>query len=84
MRAFFCNRKIIKALALLLARAAICGLLPPMAVPVLSAEQAKPYVTMDEKRVSDVVLEEGAKLRFEAGYANAASAYQWQIPNPED
>ena len=84
MRAFFCNRKTIKAMAMLLVIATICGLLPPIAVPVLSAEQAKPYVTMNEERITDVILEDGAKLHFEAGYANIANGYQWQIQNPRD
>lgn len=84
MGAFFRNQRTIKAMAMLLVIATICGLLPPIAVPILSAEQEKPYVTMNDERISHVVLEDGAKLRFEAGYANTVSGYQWQIRDPEN
>ena len=84
MGAFFRNQRTIKAMAMLLVIATICGLLPPIEVSVLSAEQEKPYVTMNEERICHVVLEDGAKLRFEAGYADTANGYQWQIQNPEN
>ena len=82
MRRLFCNRKTVKVLAVVLAAVLLWGMLPPIAVPVLSAEQPKPYVTMEEKTITETVLEDGAKLRFEAAYALPATAYQWQIQDP--
>lgn len=85
MKVCFRNRKRSKALSILLVLAVLFGLLEPAAaVPVLSAEKAAPYVLMNEEEISEAVLTEGAKLRFEVGYEEAISAYQWQIENPED
>jgi len=79
----FCNRNTGKMLCLLLVVAVLCGLLSPAAESVLAAEHAKPYVMMNEERISEVILQEGAKLRFEACFESATS-YQWQIQNPQD
>lgn len=85
MRDTFHNRKPIKALSMLLVMAVLFGLLEPVtAMPVLSAETASPCVLMNEERISETILHEGDKLRFEAVSKDNASAYQWQIQNPAD
>lgn len=80
----FRGRGLSRLLSVLLIVAMLCGLLSTATVPVLSAEQPKPYVMMNEERITEAVLRDGAKLRFEAGYDGAVAAYQWQIENPED
>ena len=85
MRAIACKQKKIKVLSMLLAVAILFGLLEPVAaVPVLSAEQTHSYVLMNEEKISEAILPEGAKLRFEAGSEEMISAYQWQIKDPVD
>ena len=85
MRAIACKQKKIKVLSMLLAVAILFGLLEPVAaVPVLSAEQTHSYVLMNEEKISEAILPEGAKLRFEAGSEETISAYQWQIKDPVD
>lgn len=84
MRKVFCNRITVKALSLLLILAVLCGLLDPIAVPVLSTAEEKPYVTLNEERTTETFLQEGAKLHFEASFAGEATAYQWQIQDPQD
>lgn len=69
---------------MLLVIAVLCGLLEPATASVLSAEQPGPCVLMHEEPITETVLTEGAKLRFEAGYEGEVSSYQWQIQNPED
>jgi len=85
VRAIACKQKKIKVLSMLLAVAILFGLLEPVAaVPVLSAEQTHSYVLMNEEKISEAILPEGAKLRFEAGSEEMISAYQWQIKDPVD
>ena len=85
MKAFFDKQKLIRALSMLLVIATLWSVLEPAVVVfVLSAEAEKPYVTMNDERISEVVLEEGAKFNLEAGYAGEASAYQWQIEEPTE
>lgn len=77
------DRKILKVIALFLAILVISGSVINRAVPALSAEaEEKPYIVLDEERVSDVTLYEDAKLRLEAVSKSNASAYQWQIKEP--
>ena len=81
-RALHAKKKTYKPVAWLLVAAMLCGLFPRVAVPVLSADQQTAYVVMEEQTITETVLDEGAKLRFEAPAYNA-SAYQWQIADPQ-
>ena len=59
---------------MLLVIAVLCGLLEPATASVLSAEQPVPCVLMHEEPITETVLTEGAKLRFEAGYEGEVSS----------
>lgn len=83
MQALFTNKKIVKALSMLLIIAVVCGLLPRLTMSLLSMEK-EAYVILDEDRIYETVLEEGAKLRFEAYCEDEASSWQWQIKDPYD
>ena len=76
------NRKFTKALSWLLIMAVILGLFPHMTVPVLSTEKEEAYVLLDDERVSQIILEDDAKLRLEACRDGDVSAWQWQIRDP--
>lgn len=85
MKAYFQNRKKTKAISMFLALVLFFSLFEPAAaVSVLSAEKTVPYVLMNGEEISEAVLSEGAKLRFEVGFDEAISAYQWQIEDPTD
>ena len=84
MRALFRSKKMNRALSMLLVVAMLFSLLETIAVPVLSAAEDKPYVLLNEKAITKAVLDEGAKLSFEAGFDGNATAYQWQIQDPRD
>lgn len=74
-----------KALSILLVLATLLSLLEPaMAVSVPSLEHSAPYVRMNEQPIDEAILQEGAKLCFEAEYEGVVSAYQWQIQDPTD
>ena len=78
------NRSV-KTLSILLVMVVLFGLLQPVtAVSVLSAGNTVPHVLMNGDPIVETVLHEGEKLCFEAEYEKGASAYQWQIQNPED
>lgn len=79
------NRKVVKALSLLLAIAMLFGMFQPMAVPVLAVEQeATPYVMVEGETVTEAFLSDGDKLCFEVGCGEDVAAYQWQIQEPQD
>lgn len=65
----------------------LCSVYFNFTVPVLSAsagsEEFIPYVLLDGERVEDVILNEDAKLRFEAVAKSDDSSYQWQIKDPD-
>jgi hypothetical protein len=85
VKIFANKQKMAKVLSMLLAVITLLGLLEPIvSVPALSAEQSTSYVLMNEEKISEAVLPEGAKLRFEAGSEEDISAYQWQIKDPVD
>lgn len=78
------NRSACKATSWLLLFATLVGLFQYVTFPVLSteAEAETPYVLLDGETVSEVVLDEEAKLRFEAVSPSGASSYRWQIKDP--
>ena len=84
MKAILENRKNIKSIAWILIFAILLGSLFKLTVPVLSAGalDTKAFVMLDGEKVSEVVLDEDAKLRFEAYSEYKVSAYQWQIKDP--
>ncbi|MBE6762074.1 MAG: hypothetical protein E7551_07275 [Ruminococcaceae bacterium] len=84
MKSFLSNRKNIKLTALILVASIIFGSIFNLTVPVLSAGviNKTAYVKLDDEPVSEVMLDEDAKLRFEAVSENKATAYQWQIKDP--
>ena len=84
MKAILENRKNIKSIAWILIFAILLGSLFKLTVPVLSEGTADEniYVMLDGEKVSEVVLDEDAKLRFEAYSEYKVSAYQWQIKDP--
>ena len=85
MKAILEKRKSIKSIAWILIFAILLGSLFKLTVPVLSEGTADEniYVMLDGEKVSNVVLDEDAKLRFEAYSGEKASAYQWQIKDPK-
>ena len=78
------NRGACKATSWLLLFATLVGLFQYVTLPVLSTESEAetPYVLLDGETVSEVVLDEEAKLRFEAVSPSGASSYRWQIKDP--
>lgn len=82
MQGLLQNRNTARALAWLLVLATVLSLCPQAAVPVFSTGQKIPYVTLDEERVSQIMLQDDAKLRLEACYVDEATAFQWQIRDP--
>lgn len=81
MTALFRKRGTVKILSYLLVVALCFGLIPRMAVPVLSAQDTV-CVMLDGEPITETVLENDAKLRFEGYCAEAASVWQWQIRDP--
>ncbi len=82
MGAVSCKHNIIKVISCLLIIAVLCGLIPHLSVPILSAEK-EAYVLLDDERITETVLEDDAKLRFEGCYSDGASSWQWQIKDPD-
>lgn len=81
MRMSLLGRKVFKVLVWLSAMAVLLGLLPTITAPFLAAEQ-EAYVLLDDERVSEVILEDDAKLRFEGCFAGKVQSWQWQIRDP--
>lgn len=81
MKAFFNSGKHIRAVAWLLVFTTVLGLFPGVTMPAFSVDGAEdaPYVMLDGEVVTQVMLEENAKLRFEAASARDVATYQWQI-----
>ena len=71
-----------RAAALLLAMVLFLGLCPNVTASALSADGSKPSVFMDGEPVTDVILEDGAKLRLEAVPDGRAYSWQWEILDP--
>lgn len=82
MKKLIFNRNTVKIMAWILIIAVVLGLIPDMAVPVLSAKQEDAYVLLNEEPVTETILEDGAKLRFEARFEGSVSSWQWQIKDP--
>lgn len=84
MRFLATNRKLRQIIAMILAAVVFLGVWPNVTVPVRSEDAVpeQPYVAVNEEKVSQVVLEDDGKLRFEAVTDLEVAYYQWQIKDP--
>ena len=73
-----------KIIAWTLFFAVLLGMLPCVAVPASYDATEQPYVTMDGAPITETILEDDAKLRFEVGFEGVALSYQWQIKDPDN
>lgn len=65
--------------------AVLCGMLLSITAPAFS-DSEKPFVVKDGQIITETILEDSAKLRFETCFENEdeteKKAYQWQIKEP--
>ena len=78
------NHRILKVLSWLLIISVVLGIMPHLTVPVLSEGSKNAYVLLNDSPVSETVLPDDAKLRFEACYDGDVTSWQWQIKDPEN
>ncbi len=81
MQDIISKKKNIKRIAWLLVVAILLGSIFNITVPVLSADATDltAHIESNDEIVSEVVLDQDAKLRFEAESKSKISSYQWQI-----
>lgn len=75
-------QKTTKVLAWLLILTVVLNVMPHITLPALSAENENAYVILNDEPVLETILEDDAKLRFEACLEGSVSSWQWQIKDP--
>lgn len=87
MQSFLKSRKFTRLTAMFLAVVLLCLSFDNLTMPSLSVfaeNETKPYVVLDGEKVSEVTLEDDAKLRFEAISEEENASFLWQIADPAD
>lgn len=87
MQTVFSNKMLTKLTALFLAAVLLFLCFDNLTIPSLSAfaeDANKPYVLLDGEKVSEVTLEDNAKLRFEAVSEEEGASFLWQIADPTE
>ena len=83
MKKLLKSGRFVRTLALFLSVILFGTMFVNITLPVLSSEWgATPVILLDDEVISETVMDEGAKLRFEADYEGEAIGYCWQIKDP--
>lgn len=84
MKKLLSSHRFIKTVAVFMSAVILLGtLIVNVTLPVLSTErEAVPFVLLDGEVITETVMDEGAKLRFETVYEDDAIGYNWQIKDP--
>lgn len=83
MKMLLKNSGAVRTISVILSVVLLFSTVINLTLPVLSAEQeATPFVQLDGEVITQTVMTEGAKLRFETVYNGESLGYCWQIKDP--